>query len=54
MMELQLERRKREELRLRAELDTAGQELSALKISNIQIQAEVLLITFFKMLINQE
>jgi len=46
MMELQLERRKREELRLRAELDTAGQELSALKISNIQIQAEVLLFTF--------
>ncbi len=42
MMELQLERRKREELRLRAELDTAGQVLSALKISNIQIQAEVL------------
>ena len=40
-MELQLERREREERRLRLELDSAQQEINALKISRLQIQAEV-------------
>lgn len=40
LMELQLERRKREEIRLRAELDTVGLQLADLRVSHIQIQSE--------------
>ena len=40
-MELQLERREREEQRLRLELDVAQQALDWAKISKLQIQAEV-------------
>lgn len=41
-MELQLERREREEQRLRLELDAAQQALNSAKISRIQIQSEVI------------
>ena len=40
-MELQLERREREERRLRLDLDAAQQEINELKIGRLQIQAEV-------------
>jgi hypothetical protein len=40
-MELQLERREREERRLQLDLDSAQQEINELKISRLQIQAEV-------------
>ena len=43
-MELQLERREREEHRLRLELDAAQQALNVAKISRMQIQAEVKLL----------
>lgn len=42
LMELQLGRREREERRLRLDLDLAQQELNTLKISRMQIEAEVL------------
>ena len=41
LMELQMERRTREEHRLKADLDPIQQEMSALKLSRLQIQAEV-------------
>jgi len=41
LMELQLERREREERRLQLDLDSAQQEINELKISRLQIQAEV-------------
>ena len=41
VMELQLERRKREEHRLRAELDAAGRQISELNFNHRQIQSEV-------------
>lgn len=40
-MELQLGRREREENRLRLDLDSAQQQLNTLKISKMQIEAEV-------------
>lgn len=50
-MELQLDRREREEQRLRLELDVAQQALNWAKISKLQIQAEVK--TFIRYFINQ-
>lgn len=41
LMELQLARREREERRLRLDLDSAHQEINALKTSHMQIEAEV-------------
>ena len=41
LMELQLERREREQNRLRLDLDSAQQEMNSLKISRMQIEAEV-------------
>ncbi len=48
LMELQLGRREREERRLRLDLDLAQQELNTLKISRMQIEAEVLEVSEFK------
>ena len=41
LMELQLGRREREDRCLRHDLDLAHQEMNALKISRMQIEAEV-------------
>lgn len=41
LMELQLGRREREERQLRLDLDSTQQELNTLKISRMQIEAEV-------------
>ena len=47
LMELQIERRAREEHRLKLDLDSIQDEMNALRISRLQIQAEVLLFFFF-------
>ena len=46
LMELQLERREREERRLKLDLDSIQDEMNALRISRLQIQAEVLYALF--------
>ena len=41
LMQLQIDRMSREENRLRAELDSIQHELSAVKVSKLQLQSEV-------------
>lgn len=47
LMELQMERREREEHRLKLDLDSIQDEMNALRISRLQIQAEVFPLHFY-------